>query len=270
MSYLNRVQVPRMNRTGTEALETEPAVLYVTDDAQTARSLRERGEAVLIYLHGDGREQDFSDFLYAVEDPENLDPEYVDKVYRRLRGLPWDILETERCLIRETTPEDVDDFFRIYSAPAITRYMEGLYPEPEQEKQYIREYIEKVYTFYEFGVWTVVERESGAVIGRAGFAIREGYADPELGFIIGVPWQRKGYAEEVCRATLDYGWRELGFEQVQALVEPGNEVSLRLCGKLGFREEERVELQGKLYVRLILNRDEKPDPDFARTVNAIS
>ena len=230
----------------------ESDVLYVTDDGQMARSLRERGEAVLIYLHRGNQDQDFSDFFYAVEDPENLDMEYVDKVHRRLKGLPWNILETEHCLVRETTPEDVDDFFHIYSDPAITKYMDGLYPEPEQEKQYIREYIEKVYAFYEFGVWTVVERESGAVIGRAGFAIREGYSEPELGFIIGVPWQRKGYAEEVCRAVLEYGWSVLGFEQVQALVEPGNEVSLRLCAKLGFRERERIEMQGKAYIRLLL------------------
>lgn len=238
---------PEMEKSASEA-----PVLYVTDDGQTARSLRGRGEAVLIYLHEGNQDQDFSDFFYAVEDPENLDPEYVDKVYRRLKGLPWDILETERCLIRETTPEDVNEFFNIYSDPVITKYMDGLYPEPEQEKQYIREYIEKVYSFYEFGIWTVVERKSGAIIGRAGFAYREGYNDPELGFIIGVPWQRKGYAEEVCRAVLEYGWNALGFEQVQVLVEPGNEVSLRLCAKLGFQEKEKLKLQGKVYKRLLL------------------
>ena len=145
MSYLNRIQVPWVEPTGIggseqrEPEQREPEkkepekkglerkepekkepdmeksaadvpVLYVTDDAQTARSLRERGEAVLIYLHEDNQDQDFSDFFYAVEEPENLDPEYVDKVYRRLKGLPWDILETERCLIRETTPEDVNEF----------------------------------------------------------------------------------------------------------------------------------------------------------------
>ena len=80
--------------------------------------------------------------------------------------------------------------------------MEGLYPDREQEREYIRQYIEKIYTFYEFGVWTVVERESGAVIGRAGFSYREGYNEPELGFIIGVPWQHRGYAEEVGRGIL--------------------------------------------------------------------
>lgn len=256
MIHLSKIQVPEA-RLGNEpelAAEKEDEILYVTDDPQTARELRDCGAAVLIYLHEGNREQDFSEFLYAVEDPEGLDPEYVDKVYRRLKGLPWDILETERCLIRETTPEDVEEFYQIYSDPAITRYMEDLYPEIEQEKQYIREYIEKVYSFFEFGVWTVVERASGSVIGRTGFAFREGYEEPELGFIIGVPWQRRGYAEEVCRAVMEYGWEVLGFRQVQALVEPGNEASLKLCGKLGFAEKERVTEKGKEYVRLVAHR----------------
>lgn len=242
MSYLDRIQVPSM----------EESVLYVTDDAEAAERLQDRGEAVLIYLNDGNRDRDFSGFLYAVEDPQSLEPDFVEKVYRRMKGLPWNILETERCLIRETTPEDVDAFYRIYSDPAITKYMEGLYPDVEQEKQYIREYIEKIYSFLEFGVWTVVEKDSGEVIGRAGFAYREGYDEPELGFIIGVPWQRQGYAEEVCRAILKYGWETLKFIRVQVLVEPENEASLHLCRRLGFQEKERVSLQGKQYVRLLM------------------
>ncbi len=231
-------------------------MLYVTDDAQTARGLKKQGEAVLIFLHPGNGEQDFSEFLFAVEDPEDLEPEYIERVYRRLKGLPWNILRTARCLIRETVPGDVDAFYEIYSHPAITQYMEGLYPEVEEEKRYVREYIEKVYTFFGFGVWTVVERESGAVIGRAGLSYREGFEEPELGFIIGVPWQRRGYAEEVCRAILDYGWSALEFEQVQALVEPGNVPSIRLCEKLGLRKAADVSVGEKEYCRFIIH---KPD-----------
>lgn len=265
MSYLNRIPIPEnmIETTGSSGntiersaaeenvMEQNAPVLYITDDPKIAEELKSQGEAVLIYLHEGNQEQDFVGFLYAVEDPDNLDPEYAVKVYQRMKGLPWDILQTERCLVRETTPEDVEDFFRIYSAPEITRYMENLYPEPEQEKQYIRDYIKKIYTFYEFGVWTVIQRNSGAVIGRAGFAYREGYEEPELGFIIGVPWQRKGYAEEVCRAILEYGWERLEFTRVQAMVEPGNEASLRLCEKLGFEVKETVKAGERVYLRLL-------------------
>ncbi len=245
MKYLKKIEF---------MIEGARAVLYVTDDARTAEELRQNGEAVIIYLHPENSGQDFSGFLFAVEDPENLEREYIDRVYRRLKGMPWNILETARCVIRETVPEDVEAFYRIYNDPAITKYMEGLYPDVEEEKQYIREYIDKIYTFYGFGVWTIIERESGAIIGRAGISYREGYEDPELGFIIGVPWQRKGYAYEVCRAILAYGWVALEFEQVQALVEPDNIPSIKLCERLGFREKEKVVLQGKEYSRLIARK----------------
>ena len=225
--------------------------LYITDNADKARKLRDDGQAVLVYFHEGNRNQDFSDFIFAVEDPEQLEQEYLEKVYRRLKGLPWNILETERCLVRETTVEDVDSFYEIYNDPAITKYMEDLYPEVEQEKQYVKEYIEKIYTYYEFGVWTVLEKESGAVIGRAGFSCREGYTEPELGFIIGVPWQRKGYAEEVCRAILKFGREELGFDRVQVLVETENEPSLKLCRKLGFEGEEKVMLGEREHYRIL-------------------
>lgn len=244
MVYLKEIEVETEGHRG---------VLYLTDDAGTARGLREAGEAVLIYLHPGNRDQDFSGFLFAVEDPEDLEPEYIERAYRRLKGLPWNILRTARCLIRETIPEDVESFYQIYSHPAITEYMEGLYPEVEEERQYVRDYIEKVYTFFGFGVWTVIERETGAVIGRAGFSYREGFDEPELGFIIGVPWQRRGYAEEVCRAVLAYGWSALEFRQVQALVEPENIPSVRLCEKLGFRKDENVNVGEKEYYRFIVS-----------------
>ena len=244
MVYLKEIEVETEGRRG---------VLYLTDDAGTARGLREAGEAVLIYLHPGNRDQDFSGFLFAVEDPEDLEPEYIERAYRRLKGLPWNILRTARCLIRETIPEDVESFYQIYSHPAITEYMEGLYPEVEEERQYVRDYIEKVYTFFGFGVWTVIERETGAVIGRAGFSYREGFDEPELGFTIGVPWQRRGYAEEVCRAVLAYGWSALEFQQVQALVEPENIPSVRLCEKLGFRKDENVNVGEKEYYRFIVS-----------------
>ncbi|MDE7352285.1 MAG: GNAT family N-acetyltransferase [Acetatifactor sp.] len=248
--YLDRIQVRREKASALE----EKKWLYVTDDAVTARRLRDQGEAVLIWFHQGNQDQDFSDFVFAAEDPRHLDPEYVEKVYRRLKGLSWDILETPRCLVRETSVEDVEDFYRIYADPSITRFMEGLYPDIEQEKAYVREYIEKVYTFFEFGVWTVAEKESGNVIGRAGFSYREGFAEPELGFIIGVPWQRRGYGEEVCRAIMKYGWETLGFESVQALVEADNEISLRLCRRLGFCQTELITLNGKTYRRLVAGR----------------
>ena len=245
------------------------ACLWMSDSAEVVDRLRADGQAVLAILHKENRNQDLTAALYACEQPGELDADYMDKVYRRYLGLPWEILETARCYIRETVPEDADEFFGIYSAPGMTLYNDGLAPELEQERQYIRDYIDKVYRFYNFGVWTILKKDTDEIIGRAGFSFREGFEGPELGYVIGRSWQGQGYATEVCRAILQYGFRELGFDEVHAFVRPENEASMRLCRKLGMRcgeiqgdvceasceemwEEtckETVEIGGKEYIR---------------------
>ncbi len=224
--------------------------LWVTDDGAQARKWKEEGKAVLIYLHEGNQGEDFSDFLYAAEEIETLEESYFEQVYRRLAGLPWTILETKRCIVRETTVEDVDAFYRIYEDPRVSDYLDDIHHAPEQEKEYVREYIEKIYGYYGFGVWTILEKEGGAVIGRAGFSYNEGFTEPDLGFLIAGPWQEKGYAEEVCSAILAYGREELGFERVLVLVRPDNLRSLRLCRKLGFVEVGEAIYRGETYIKM--------------------
>lgn len=225
--------------------------LYVTDQGEVYAALRQQGCYVLPCLHENNRGESFPGALYAVEKPEEMDEESFDLAYRRLAGLPWEILTTKRCAVRETTVEDVDSFYRIYAEPSITEYMENLFRDRDEEIAYTKDYIEKVYAFYGYGMWTVLEKESGTVIGRAGISWREGYDLPELGFVFGVPWQGQGYAYEVCSAILAYAGEELLMERVQALVRPGNERSLRLCEKLGFVRRGVTQHDGEAHLLLI-------------------
>lgn len=232
-----------------EATEADwcPGLLVITDNGESARTLQANGIAVLAFLHEHNRGESFEGVLYAMENPTELDVDYLEKVYRRHHGMPWEILETERCRLRETTVEDVEAFYEIYKEPSITEYMEDLFQDIDEERQYVRDYIDKVYGFYGFGVWTVIEKASGEIIGRAGLSYREGFEDAELGFVIGVPWQRQGYAYEVCHAIMEYGKTELELPVIQAFVEIENDKSVRLCEKLGMRKAQQVEIQGIRY-----------------------
>lgn len=232
-------------------------ILYITDVTVYYEILKKRGCYVLPYLHRGNRSASFPGAAYAIEQLEEMDHEALDMAYRRLAGLPWQILTTERCLVRETTVEDVEVFYRIYQEKSVTEYMEDLFEDPEEEIAYTKDYIEKVYGFYGYGMWTVVDRESGQIIGRAGITWREGFDLPELGFVIGVPWQRQGYAYEVCSAILAYAGEELGMTRVQALVMEGNDKSAALCEKLEFAQEAgRVELEGENYMVWVKNMEE--------------
>lgn len=226
-------------------------ILFISDLSVICSELTDKGYYVLPYRHAYNREEIFESnrYFYIAEQLEEMDYESLDMAYRRLAGLPWTIITTKRCVIRETTTDDVDAFYQIYKEAAITEYMEDLYSDRNEEIAYIQDYIKKVYHFYGYGMWTVVEKKNGQIIGRAGISWQEGFDLPELGFVIGVPWQRKGYAYEVCTAILRYAKEELGMERVQALVMKGNEKSAGLCEKLGFVCEDEVCLDGIMYLR---------------------
>ena len=229
--------------------EEEPGVLYLTDDELTASYLEKAGYPVLGFSHEGNRQETFSDIRFLAESWEALEADYLEQVYRRCKKLPWHILSTNRCLIRETIEEDVDAFYRIYEDPSITRYMEGLYADRGEERRYITEYRRSMYEFYGFGIWTVILRSTGEIIGRAGITLRSEEELPELGFVIGVPWQRQGIAKEVCQAILVYGKDRLCLDRIQAFVEPGNQISEKLLSGLGFDRQGEYEEQGKQYLR---------------------
>ena len=228
----------------------DTGTLCITDSEAAYHALRQQGKYVLPCRHEGNRDSDFAGALYVIEQIEEIGYETIDMAYRRLAGIPWEILATERCIVRETIVEDVDSFYRIYAEPEITKYMEKLYADRDEEIAYIRDYREKVYGFYGYGMWTVLTKD-GTVIGRAGISWREGFDIPELGFVIGVPWQGQGYAYEVCSAILTYAREELGFTQIQSLVMEGNKISENLCRKLGFQFLEKVSAEGNIYERMV-------------------
>lgn len=232
-----------------EITESREGRIIITDSGELAHCLAEQEECVIALLHSGNVGENFVSCGYAVESLNNLDFDYFVKVYQRHCGEPWNILQTKRCILRETTLQDVTEFYNIYSDPEITKYMEDLCPKEEDELQYIKDYIERIYKFYGYGLWTIVEKTTGKVIGRAGLSHREGYETVELGFVIGTSWQRKGLAEEVCRAILDYAEKDLFFTTVQALVKEPNLASVSLCRKLGFSFKETVSEKGEVYER---------------------
>lgn len=223
--------------------------LYITDNKEIAKNLLEEEANVLVWLHEDNREQDFSRLPYAIEGIEEMDYCYLYRIYQRFQKLPWLIAETKRCRIREMTEEDLDAIYEIYSGKDITKYMEDLYEDREKELEYIRCYIAHEYTFWGYGTWIVERKQDDKVIGRVGFNMRDGFEQPELGFVIGEEYQRQGYALECCMAALNIGKEDYEFEEVQALIKEGNVASIELCKKLGFVFENEVVVDGGRYLR---------------------
>ena len=252
------VEVELRKAEGQDALSGQERILagetlLITDLPEAANQYLEKGWYLAALYHEKNQGLSFPGVRYAIEDVSALEYRSYEEVYKRLAGIPWDILETKRLQVRESILQDVDEFYRIYREPAITRYMENLFPEKEAELAYMKAYISQIYGFYGYGLWSVLLKEEGRVIGRAGLSVREGYELPELGFVIETACQHRGYGYEVCSGVLDYAEKELAFGKVQALVKEKNVNSLLLLDKLGFAYNHNVTVKDREYKMYIKN-----------------
>ena len=182
----------------------------------------------------------------VVEGFEEVDMTFLQRVYERHFNIPWTILETERCIVRELELSDLDDLFSMYAEPGMTDYMEGLY-EYEEELEYQKAYIENMYRFYGYGMWLVFEKKTGTLIGRAGVEHREELSgDMELGYAIRTSFQHHGYAYEVCQAIMQYAGEELQVHLLHCLIQKENALSEKRAIKLGFSYCGDREIDGVL------------------------
>lgn len=214
----------------------------ITQEPEEAALLAAQGIPHIVWLNEKNKDAHFPNGAYCVGQVSDAGPEYMERVYRRFKGLPWDIAETSRIRIREITVEDVPALYGLYGDRDVTRYIEPLFPEQEQEIEYTKEYIKNIYGFYGYGMWILEEKQSGSVIGRAGLEYKEGFAGLELGFMLGTPYQHKGFAYEACSAVLEYGINKLGQKDYCAFVKEENVPSVRLCERLGFKKGSSAEL----------------------------
>ena len=107
--------------------------------------------------------------MWEEEYPE-LDPAFVERDHRRKEGLPVLIAKTARLVIRETVMEDVPRIFEIYNSPGIREIVRPSRT-LEEETEFMWAYISHAYAFYDFGLWSILKKESGEVIGQAGLFI---------------------------------------------------------------------------------------------------
>lgn len=84
-----------------------------------------------------------------------------------------------------------------------------------------------------FGFFSVEEKATGEWLGRVGPWYPEGWPAPEIGWAIRREHWGQGYATEAARASIQYAFRELGWEEVIHVILSGNARSIAVAERLG-------------------------------------
>lgn len=229
----------------------EEECLMIAATGKTLRIIEKMNIASIGYLNPICGKQDLSQTEVLVEGFDEVDFFFLERIYQRKHGIPWTVIETDRCFLREMTMEDLDALYQLYEEPEITRYMEGLYEDREKEEEYTRAYINNMYRFYGYGMWLVIEKETGKIIGRAGLNNVDIHGEPalEMGYMVGKPYQNQGYATEVCEGILQFAAEATEFKMINCLIQKENVKSVHLIEKLDFTWEEELEIKEKTMQR---------------------
>lgn len=145
-------------------------------------------------------------------------------------------LETSRLFLREMTRNDRAALAAILQDPQVMYVYEHAFSEAEVD-QWLERQLER-YRTWGFGLWAVVEKDSGEMVGQCGITMQDwdGRPVPEIGYLFRRSSWGKGYATEAALACREYAFTTLYFPTVYAIIRDNNLPSQGVARRCGMEE----------------------------------
>lgn len=145
------------------------------------------------------------------------------------------ILETERLVLREMEDLDFESLKRVISDPENMKY----YPKPYDDAGVARwiAWCKDSYQRHGFGLWAVIDKESGEMIGDCGISMQliDDEWKPEVGYHLRKDCHRRGLGKEMTQAVRDYAFIHFGFDELYSYMDKDNVPSMKTAEANGMR-----------------------------------
>ena len=145
------------------------------------------------------------------------------------------VLETPRLQLREMSFADMHSLAVILQDERVMYAYNGAFSEAEtlawMQKQLRR------YRDFGFGLWAVLKRDTGEMIGQCGITMQE-YRNtqvPEIGYLFAYKHWHQGYATEAAEACCQYAFDHLQTDEVYAIIRDNNQASINVALRLGMQ-----------------------------------
>jgi RimJ/RimL family protein N-acetyltransferase len=145
------------------------------------------------------------------------------------------VLETPRLRARRIVSADVEAMLSVYGDPEVVRWVGNGEP---FDRALCERWVEITHADYAkrgYGMFALVERQSGDVIGFGGLVHLYSQTEAEIKYALHRSRWGHGFATEVAAALLAYGATQFGLPDVIATTAPENEASHRVLLRAGMR-----------------------------------
>jgi len=152
-------------------------------------------------------------------------------------------VETKRLILRQFTESDWEDLHHYYSSDAATKFTVG---RPFTEGETWRTMCSMIghWQVRGYGPYAIEERQSGRVLGTAGFWFPNDWPSPEIKWALAPDYWGKGFASEAARAVQKIGQDFLPHISLISFINADNHASIQLAKAIGACFEEEVPFRG--------------------------
>lgn len=150
------------------------------------------------------------------------------------------VLETERLRLRHFMPGDIAALEAVLGDPIAMQWYQAPF-----DHDGVTAWIERNINRYQregHGLWAMILKSSGELIGDCGCVIQEveGKDAIEIAYHVRRDLWGNGYATEAARACIEFAFNKLGAQRVISMIRPGNVNSRRVAEKNGLTCEKVV------------------------------
>jgi len=147
------------------------------------------------------------------------------------------ILNSDRLSFIEIKQEHLTDLFKLFGDNNVTKYYNLKTFETEQDGQkfidwYQKRFIEKLAIR-----WGIALKGNNNIIGTIGFNNFTQNHRANIGYDLQTEYWNSGYVTEALKTIVDFGFKQLEINRIEAEVMIGNLASERVLDKLGFTKE---------------------------------
>jgi RimJ/RimL family protein N-acetyltransferase len=155
------------------------------------------------------------------------------------------IARTDRLLLRQLQPDDIDTVWLLFSDPQIVPTTIHAFTRDRCIQWIAR--LQEMYAKRGFAPWGVELASTHKLIGYCGLDIEhiDGTPEVEIGYRLLPSFWGQGLATEAAIAALRYAFGPLKLQRIIATVLARNPASLRVVEKSGMRYERNVLLHGQ-------------------------
>ncbi|MDP9111390.1 MAG: GNAT family N-acetyltransferase [Candidatus Eremiobacteraeota bacterium] len=143
------------------------------------------------------------------------------------------MLETERTVLRTWTPLDATPALRIYGDAEVMRFIPVGVMDVEQITRLLARFNEE-FELESFGLWAVIEKATGALLGECGLHRIPETGEVEIGWLFERACWGRGFASETARAILEYGFTTAKLRRIICLIDRENGRSVAVANRVGF------------------------------------